>query len=224
MLNKFALFSLTLAALVGCGSNDNNDEARLRVFHASPDAPNVDVQVDGGSVLENVPYTTASDFIELSAGQVHITVTAAGTDVAVIDAPLVLAHNTDYMVVAAGRVAEIAPIVTTVDRSAPPTGSARLRVLHSAASAPAVDVYVTAPGVNIEAAEPVLSDVPFRAISDYLPVPAGSYDVTVTVAGTTIVAIQALNLNISEGLVATVAALDNAGGGAPFALKVLDER
>jgi hypothetical protein len=87
-----------------------------------------------------------------------------------------------------------------------------------------VDVYVTAPGVDIEAAEPVLSDVPFRAISDYLTVPAGSYDVTVTVAGTTNVAIQALNLSVSEGLIATVAALDNAGGGAPFALKVLDER
>jgi hypothetical protein len=55
-------------------------------------------------------------------------------------------------------------------------------------------------------------------------VPAGSYDVTVTVAGTTNVAIQALNLSVSEGLIATVAALDNAGGGAPFALKVLDER
>jgi hypothetical protein len=224
MFNKFALFTLTLAVLVGCGSNDNNDEARLRVFHASPDAPNVDVQVDGGSVLENVPYTTASDFIDLSAGTVQLTVTAAGTNLAVIDAQLDLAHNTDYMVVAAGKLAEIAPIVTTVDRSAPPTGAARIRVLHSAASAPAVDVYVTAPGVNIEAAEPVLSDVPFKAISDYLPVPAGSYDVTVTVAGTTNIAIQALNLNISEGLVATVAALDNAGGGAPFALKVLDER
>lgn len=224
MFNKFALLTLTLAAIVGCGSNDNNDEARLRVFHASPDAPNVDVLVDGGSVLENVPYTAASEFLPLTAGKRRITVTATGTNTAVIDAELDLGHNTDYLVVAAGKVAEIAPIVATADRSAPPEGSARVRVLHAAASAPAVDVYVTAPGADFGTAEPVLSNVPFRAISDYLTVPAGSYDVSVTVAGTNDIAIQALNLAISDGLVATVAALDTTGGGAPFSLKVLDER
>jgi hypothetical protein len=224
MFKKLTLLTLTLAAIVGCGGDDNNDEARLRVFHASPDAPNVDVLVDGGSVLENVPYTAASEFLPLTAGKRRITITAAGTNTAVIDAELELGHNSDNLVVAAGKVAEIAPIVATADRSAPPEGSARVRVLHAAASAPAVDVYVTAPGAEIGGVEPVLSNVPFRAISDYLTVPAGSYDVTVTVAGTNNIAIQALNLAISDGLVATVAALDSTGGGAPFALKVLDER
>ncbi len=224
MFKKLTLLTLTVAAIVGCGGDDNNDEARLRVFHASPDAPNVDVLVDGGSVLENVPYAAASEFLPLTAGKRRITVTAAGTNTAVIDAELELGHNSDNLVVAAGKVDEIAPIVTTADRSAPPEGSARVRVLHAAASAPAVDVYVTAPGAEIGGVEPVLSNVPFRAISDYLTVPAGSYDVTVTVAGTNNIAIQALNLAISDGLVATVAALDSTGGGAPFALKVLDER
>jgi hypothetical protein len=223
MFKKLTLLTLTLAAVVGCGSNDDNDEARLRVFHASPDAPNVDVLVNGGSVLEDVPYTAASEFLPLTAGKSRITVTVAGTNTAVIDEQLDLGHNTDYLVVAAGKVAEIAPIVVTADRSAPPEGSARVRVLHTAASAPAVDVYVTAPGAGIRSAEPVLSNVPFRAISNYLTVPAGSYDVSVTVAGTKNIAIEALNLAISDGLVATVAALDSTGGGAPFALKVLDE-
>ena len=224
MVKNLTLICLSLSALVGCGSDHNSDEARVRVFHASPDAPNVDVAVDGGAVLENVPYTAASDFLPVTAGTRRILVTAAGTNTAVIDASLDLAQNTDYMVVAAGKLAAIAPIVTTVDRSSPAQGSARVRVLHSAASAPAVDVYVTAPGADIEDAQPVLSNVPFRAISDYLTLPAGSYDVNVTVAGTKTVAIQALNLAISEELIATVAALDNAGGGSPFSLKVLDER
>ena len=224
MFKKLMLVTMTLAAVVGCGGNNKNDEARLRVFHASPDAPNVDVLVDGGAVLENVPYTAASDFLPVASGTRHIRVTAAGTDTAVIDAPLDLESDTDYLVVAAGKLAQLAPIVTTTDRSAPASGLARLRVLHSAASAPAVDVYVTAPGIGIAAAEPILSNVPFRAISDYLTVAADSYDVNVTVAGTKTVAIQALNLAVPEGLVATVAALDNSGGGAPFALKVLDER
>jgi hypothetical protein len=70
----------------------------------------------------------------------------------------------------------------------------------------------------------VLSGVPFGAISGYLEVPAGTYDVKVTVAGTKTVAIEALSFSITEGFLGTVAALDAVGGGAPFSLSVLDER
>ncbi len=215
--------SLAALGLIGCGDN-NNDEARVRVFHASPDAPNVDVLVDQGRVLEDVPYTAASDFLPVEAGTRHIAVNITGTDTTVIDARLDLVDDVDYLVVAAGKAAEIAPIVATCDRSAPAQDSARVRVLHSAASAPEVDVYVTAPGESIDAAQPVLSAVPFRAISDYLTIPGGAYDVRVTIAGTKTVAIEALNLSVPAGTVATVAALDAKGGGAPFSLQVLSER
>ena len=101
---------------------------------------------------------------------------------------------------------------------------AKLRVFHGAPSAPAVDVYVTAPGTSIADQSPVLSKVPFSAISDYLTIPAGSYDVKVTIAGTKTVAIKADALQVADGLTAMVAALDAKGGGSPFALQVLDER
>ena len=217
------LVSLASIGLAACGDN-NNDEARVRVFHASSDAPNVDVLVDQGRVLEDVPYTGVSDFLPVPAGTRHIAVNVTGTDTTAIDARLDLEQNVDYLIVAAGKVAAIGPIVTTVDRSAPPEGSVRVRVLHSAASAPEVDVYVTAPGEGIDAAQPVLSGVPFKAISDYLTIPGGSYDVRVTLTGTKTVAIEALDLAIPAGTVATVAALDAKGGGAPFSLQVLSER
>ena len=37
------------------------DEAFVRVVHASPDAPNVDVWVDGAAALTEVPFTGVSD-------------------------------------------------------------------------------------------------------------------------------------------------------------------
>jgi hypothetical protein len=215
--------SLASICLVACGDT-NNDEARVRVFHASPDAPNVDVLVDQGRVLEDVPYTEASDFLPVPAGTRHIAVNITGTDTTVIDARLDLEDDVDYLVVAAGKAASIAPIVATCDRTVPPEGSARVRVLHSAASAPAVDIYVTAPNQGIDDAQPALSAAPFRAISDYLTIPGGTYDVRVTVAGTKTVAIEALNLAIPAGTVTTVAALDAKGGGSPFSLRLLSER
>lgn len=213
----------TLLLLTGCGGGGSNDTARLRVFHASPDAPNVDVLLDGARIVENAPYTAATDFLEVDAGHRRIQVQAAGTDTTVIDARVDLADDTDYVVIASNKVASIAPIVATADRSAPAAGQARVRVFHGAPSAPAVDVYVVAPGASIASASPVLANVPFGAISAYLTVPAGSYDVKVTVAGTKTVAIKADGLAVGDGLVAMVAALDASGGGAPFALQVLSE-
>jgi hypothetical protein len=216
-------FLVTTASLVGCGGN-GNDEARVRVFHASPDAPNVDILVDGGRVLENVPYTVSSGFLHVDAGERRFQVQVTGTDITAIDATVPLEGDTDYVVIASNSVAKIAPLVTTADRTPPTAGQAKVRVFHGAPSAPAVDVYVTAPGANINQADPVLSNVPFGAISDYLTVPAGSYDVKVTVAGTKTVAIRADSLQLASGIVGMVAALDAKGGGAPFSLAVLDER
>jgi hypothetical protein len=166
------------------------------------------VLIDQGRVLEDVPYTEASDFLPSPSGTRHIAVTITGTDTTVINARLDLDDDVDYLVVAAGKVASIAPLVATCDRTDPPENSARVRVLHSAASAPAVDVYVTTPNQGIDDAQPVLSAVPCRSIPDYLTIPGGDYDVRVTVAGTKTVAIEALNLAIPAGTVATAAALD----------------
>jgi hypothetical protein len=223
MFRTILAAALVSVLTVGCGG-DNDDSPSVRVFHASPDAPNVDVALDGGRVLENVPFSVASDFLPIDAGTRRVTVSVAGTNTAVIDAEVPFSEGEDYLIIAAGRVKDIGPIVAPVDRSAPPASSAKLRVLHSAPSAPEVDVYVVAAGKDIASSEPVLSKVPFKAISDYLTVPAGTYDVAVTVAGTKTVAIEALGFEVAEGTVATVAALDAPGSGAPFSLKVLEEQ
>ena len=221
LLGRLALASIIMG-FVACGNSD--DEAHIRVFHASPDAPNVDVLIDGGRVLENVPYAAASDFLGIDAGDHRVQVNLAGTDVSAIDTQAVFTKDTDYMIVAADKVAKITPLVFTADRSTPESGSVRVRVLHAAASAPVVDVYVTAPDAGIANTQPTLSNLPFKAISDYLTVPAGTYDVFVTVAGTKNIAIQAKGLVVEDQLIATVVALDAKGGGAPFSLEVLDER
>jgi hypothetical protein len=209
--------------LVGCGG-DGSDDARLVVLHASPDAPAVDVRVDGDTVINALSFGSASDSIPVNAGARAVAVNAAGTDTTVIAANLELAKDTGYLVVASNKVARIAPIVAVIDGVRPESGQAKVRVLHGAPSAPAVDVYVVAPGASINSATPVLSGVPFAAISGYLTVPAGSYDVKVTLAGTKTVAIQALGFAIPDGFIGTVAALDAVGGGAPFSLKPVDER
>jgi hypothetical protein len=59
--------------------NDNSGGTPLRILHASPDAPNVDIYIDSGLVLANVPYPTASNYLAISAGAHNIKINAAGT-------------------------------------------------------------------------------------------------------------------------------------------------
>ena len=103
---KFKLMTLLLAATAltaACDDDDNTGpegEARVRVVHASPDAPSVDVLLDDAEVLSDVPYLAASDYLAASADDHNLKVNAAGTATTVIDADVTLADGTDYTVIA----------------------------------------------------------------------------------------------------------------------------
>jgi hypothetical protein len=224
---KFKLMTLLLAATAltaACDDDDNTGpegEARVRVVHASPDAPSVDVLLDDAEVLSDVPYLAASDYLAASADDHNLKVNAAGTATTVIDADVTLADGTDYTVIASGLVAEITPIVLVDDNSTPAAGNARVRAIHGAPGAPAVDIYVTAPGADLEAAVPVLTGVAFGDVADYLEVPAGDYQVRVTPVGTKVLAIDSGALTLESGQVRTAIAVDAPGGGAPFDILLL---
>jgi hypothetical protein len=227
---KLKLLTLLFAATAFTGACSDDDEgtgpdgeARVRVVHASPDAPDVDVLLDDAGVLSDVPYGTASDYLAASPGERNLKVNAAGTTNTVIDADVNLVDGTDYTVLAAGVAAAIQPIVLEDDNSAPSAGSARVRAIHGAPAAPAVDVYVTAPGQDLAQVAPVLTGVQFGDVADYLEVPAGEYQVRIAPAGTTNVVIDSGVLSLAAGQVRTAIAVDAAGGGAPFELLLLSD-
>jgi hypothetical protein len=195
----------------------------VRVVHASPDAPAVDVLVDDAEELGDVPYLASSDYLDLTPGQRNFKVNAAGTATTVIDADVDLTDGSDYTVIASGPLAAIAPIVLEDDNTAPSAGNVRVRAIHGAPGAPAVDIYVTAPGADLEAETPVLTGVEFGDVADYIEAPAGDYQVRVTPAGSKAVVIDSGTLSLASGQVRTAIAVDAAGGGAPFDLLVLPD-
>lgn len=218
-LLPFGLILLVASVItMGCGSDDN---ARVRVVHASPDAPNVDVAVDGKTVLTNVPYATASDYLTVKSGTRKIEVRATGTTQDVINASPKFAGKQDYTVLAEDFLASIAPGVLTDNNSSPDSGKVRVRVVHASPSAGPVDVYVVAPGGDISTIAPTISNLAFKAKTDYLSVPAGSYEVLVTPTGTKTVAIDTGTINLAAGQVRTAVALDAPGGGVPLSAILL---
>ena len=186
--------------------------ARVRVAHASPDAPAVDVLVNDAVALSNITFKEITDYAELPAGTYNVKVVPTGaTEPVVIEANLDLAAGTDYTVAAVNELAAIEPLVLVDNNSAPAEGNAHVRFVHASPDAPAVDIAVTDGPV-------LFPDVAFTEATDYLPVPAGTYDLEVRLAGTDTVVLPLPGITLDEGTVYTAWAMGLAAGSGEQAL------
>ena len=200
------------------------DNAMVRVFHASPDAPAVNLWVEGDTAAENLDYAESTGYLTLPEGSYDVQVEGIipGGNAVVIDAPnLALAGNTDYDVIAVGKVADIEPLVLADTGSLMNNNNVRVRVAHLAPEAPEVKVFVTAPGADLETADE-LGSFAFKETLGPVEVAGGDYQVRVTLADNTLV-FDSGTLSLAAGKDLLVGAIANTGtGDAPIQLAVLD--
>jgi hypothetical protein len=196
-------FVAALAALSLTSTAAAQDEARIRVLHASPDAPAVDVFLNGDKAVSDLAFDDITDYVAVPAGDYNVRVFPApsdGTDTPVIDADVTLSAATDYTVAAVGLLENIEPLVLVDDNTAPAAGEARLRFVHASPDAPAVDIFAEGIGV-------VVPNAAFRDASDYLNVPASTYNIQVRAAGTETVALDLPGVTLEEATVYTAFAV-----------------
>jgi len=164
-----------LEVVVDAGGDSGSEMGQLRAAHMSPDAPNVDVYVDGDAVLEDVPYRAVSEYLELATGSYDVMITAAGDqDTVVFDETIELSTGA-YSAVALGELAEEnQPFAVELyeDDLSDPGEMARVRLVHASPDAPAVDVTVH------ESGDALYEDVAFAEAAT-AEVPAGSYTLEV---------------------------------------------
>jgi len=218
---------ISLVALNGAGSLeilDVNTPTSLQVIHASPDAPAVDIVVDGGVLVPGLAFPNATGFVEVPGSSYNVSVTVAGNPGAIAIGPvdLDLAPGVRYSVFAVGELAAIEPLVLTDDPRRVAT-NAKVRIVHASPTAADVDIYVTAVGADINTETPTLENVAFKANTGFLALPAGDYDVTVTPTGTKTAAIGPATISVSDGGIYTAVARDPLPGAAEFGLIVLDD-
>jgi hypothetical protein len=180
----------------------SSDTAQVRVAHLSYDAPAVDIAPDGGDALiEGLEYPNDTGYLDLPGGAYDLEIRPAGTMDVAFDIPEVTVDNgTSYTVFAVGSLGDGSfTVLPAVDASL-----AGVRVGHFSADAPNVDVYANGGAI--------LTDVPFGTLSDYLYVPAGTYQIQVVPTGASLdegpVVIDAA-LTFDGGTLTTVAATND---------------
>ena len=195
--------------------------ARVRVIHASPDAPKVDILLGaaGGPppqiAIEALPYGQYTDYISVPAGSYQAAINVSGTSTQVTSLSVTLEDGMAYTVVATGFAASgkspgfrVFAVPETRDDE-PPPGFSYIRFIHAAPSVPAVSVYAL-PFAYATArnSDPVVASLPFGVTTGYSRVPAGSYFGRLTPEGSKTIVADAGRITLSSGSVRTVVALD----------------
>lgn len=164
------------------GIDGDANSACVRVVHASPGSPAVDVYVNGSPAVQNLAFGSSTDFVAIPTGdkvKIQVTATGAAVDNAVINDDIDFDAGQAYEIVATGALDDIKATKVEVDLTPLPEGQARIRVIHASPDAGKVSVVV--------AQGPTLFDgVSFRDATNYQVVDAGDYKLQVKTGDDTI--------------------------------------
>ena len=170
----------------------------VKVIHASPDAPGVDVLVDD-VVVNSAPLTfpNSTSYLQPIAGTRNIKVNAAGSSNSVIEADVTFMSDAFYSVFAVNDLNNIEPLVLEDDLTAPAAGKAHVRFIHLSPDAPAVDITLTDGTV-------VFGNKIFKESTPFTPLDAGTYDLEVRLAGTSTTVLPLNGIVLEAGKIYTV--------------------
>jgi hypothetical protein len=181
--------------------------AQVRVAHFSPDAPGVDVYLDGERALSNVTYNTTSEYQPVPAGSHDVTLRVAGSRPSadpVVDTEVDLTAGRAYTIAGLGPADGLEAGVFEDDLSSPPPGRAKVRVIHAAVGTGKLDVTATG-------GPALASDVRFMTAAPYMMVPPGRYGITVADGddGTRLLAVP--DVDVGGGVVYSIVVIGGAG-------------
>jgi hypothetical protein len=231
---------LLLAPKGGSAAFAKDARAALRVAHFSPNVPAVDVflKAPGAAndvsnrALAGVTFPTDSGYLDLMAATYDASVALAGSLIGVIELNgAALARGTSTSVFAIGLLNGVGNqalrLAAYADNRSAVTGKAKVRVIHLAPDAPAVDVVVLANGAI--AARPVTNLGFPNATATPLELDPGTYTLGIVPTGATTPVLPTaagVSVTLAAGDVKSIVAIGTLAtpGAQPFQLKVLDDR
>jgi hypothetical protein len=213
-MKKLLILTMALTlpfALMACSDDENpaaptpTPQASVNVVHASPDAPGVDLLVDGTKAGTNLTFPNNTGYLKVTAGTRNVKVNVTGTSDTRIEGDIPVDANKYYSVFAVNTVANIEPLILVDDLTAPAAGKAHVRFIHLSPNAPSVDITLSDGTV-------VFGNYMFKDASAFTPLDAGTYPLQVREAGTTNVVLDLGDVTVANGKIYTVFAKGLVGG------------
>ncbi len=234
-LRHLALVTFCGIALLLTACNTGNGvvtlastKSNLRIVNLIPyaGAP-IDVTLDDNAFASGLVFESLSPYQQINAGAHTIKATVAGSVSNLILSTVATLGEANYTYVMSGPITN--PLGELFDDTVLDSGSGNfnLRVLNAAAGIGAVDVYLTAPGANLDLVSPSVSNVNYGDRTGFGTLPIGNLQLRVTPAGSKEVIFDSPPQNYGErasfqivvysrgsGTLANVALLNIDGAGA----------
>jgi hypothetical protein len=213
VLGQVADDSLELQSLVttvspSCGEvlglEGSSEDACVRLVHAAPDAPPIDVYLNDAQIGQNLEFGTATEYVMAPSGAGRgVRVTATGTPVeeAIVDASLDFDPGQAYEILVTGAGDDLEATITGTDLRPLAQGQARLRVINASPDAGAFDVGIAGDEENL------FEGVDFRAATDYVVLDAGDYSLEVRPGGEDMTVALQSDATLEEGVTYDLVAL-----------------
>lgn len=150
-----------------------NNSSLVRVFHAAPQAPNVDVYVNDQMVFSNLAFGDFTRYVYLDEGEYNVSVYLAGQkDRPVINQMVDVPSQQIFTVAATGNLDNLGLLVIPDKVSKSPSQNySSVRVIHLSPNAPGVDILVDG--------DTLFEDVAYGEGTDYVDLNPGTYNVNV---------------------------------------------
>jgi hypothetical protein len=253
MINKSMPVALALTMLLAaCGTKEapgplepSGPVGRVRFVNVINDT----IRGRVNAILEGVPFgvnltytqsapitlpapATAPYAAVLAGGRTFVLKRTADTTVTVASLSFTSVANLDQTVYAVGGAGASAVTAVVTNDSNPVVSAtqARVRFVQLSPTAGAVDLFITAPGADLAAATPTLTNVPYRGVSSYLLLAPGTYQIRAVPTGTppanraASVTVNLASLALAGSNARTIVAADNTSGGTPLRAFALTDR
>lgn len=199
-----ALIAVTGLVLTSCLDDDDNDNERIPValvslYQGSPDAPDLDIEVDNTTVnYYPFEYADYTGYLRFYTGERNLQFGPFGASNIVLDTTLTFEENRIYSVFVVDEYEEISVVVLNDNSDQPASGKSKVRVVNLSPDAAPVNVVV-AGEANV-----IADDIHFKEASDFMEVDSDQYDLQVRNASDDELLLSVPDMNLLPGYYYTI--------------------
>lgn len=209
----FAAVFCAMALSLGCGGGRTISTGNLRLVAGVPDAPSVNILIDGSSVAGPLTYTNATGYLSVKPGSRHIEAVPLNSSSAIFDQTISITANGHQTFLVTGSAASTRPVLLTDGGTTSTSGFGNVRVVNAASSMGPADVYLVVAGSGIAQKTPTQASLAVDQSTGYQLAAIGDYQVFLTAPGTTNSYLTTGPLALNQGQNQTVVVLNGISGG-----------
>jgi hypothetical protein len=150
----------------------------VRFVHAVPEAPNIDIIVDGQPIIQDLAFGNFTQYVTIAPGKRQFQVVSTGETGAkpTVETSSDLDEGSSYIITILGQIGDARAKVNEVQLDALGPGKSRVRLIHASPDAGETDL-------TIAAGDSLFKDVTFEQDTNYKEIDAGSYNLELRFGG-----------------------------------------